>query len=636
MKTRLPVIVSFGGFGPAGRSSNHNAYKRLVLDSLTTEQQQETILGLAVIMRLVTFKDGSYFDKQAKMLSQSEIAIRFKEDILQSTLIRKIEKSHFDPEAVTRYTSVELSADTNALAFEIHKRQLPDPLPTGWKLGKERKDAFVNITLSSRAEFKVKTTRTIPASSAGMLPTGFDPTSYYASNAHPRGLSMALMGASDALRSMGISWEKVMQHVNPDEVSVYSGSAMGQLDQNGGSGYITSSQMGGRVSAKQLPLSLNTMPADFINAYLLGSVGTSGSVTGACATFLYNLKAATHDITSGRSRVVLVGNSEAPITPEVIDGYHAMSALASDEKLLSLDQSDQVDHRRASRPFGENCGFTLAESSQYFVIMDDQLAMDLGANIYGAVTDVFVNADGFKKSISAPGPGNLITMTKALASAKALLGGEAIIHNSFVQAHGSSTPQNRVSEASLLQRVAAEFKIQKWPTLAVKSYVGHSLSPSSADQLMSTLGVFEHNILPGIKTVSSIAEDVQADRLHFPLQDEVIKQNTMKVGFLNSKGFGGNNASACIISPKVVEAMIIRRYGNECFSDYQEKLKTTKANISRYEKQALQGDISPDYKFGLGIIDEANISIDNNKMNLPSFSTSIGLAKTSIYGDMVE
>ena len=36
---------------------------------------------------------------------------------------------------------------------------------------------------------------------------------------------------------------------------------------------------------KQLALGLNTMPADFINAYVLGSVGTTGSVTGACATF---------------------------------------------------------------------------------------------------------------------------------------------------------------------------------------------------------------------------------------------------------------------------------------------------------------------------------------------------------------
>ncbi len=81
-----------------------------------------------------------------------------------------------------------------------------------------------------------------------------------------------------------------------------------------------------------------------------------------------------------------------------------------------------MDFRRASRPFGENCGFTLAESSQYVVLMDDELALRLGADIHGAVTDVFINADGFKKSISAPGPGNYLTVAKAVASAVQIVG----------------------------------------------------------------------------------------------------------------------------------------------------------------------------------------------------------------------
>ena len=45
------------------------------------------------------------------------------------------------------------------------------------------------------------------------------------------------------------------------------------------------------------------------------------SVTGACATFLYNLQKGIEQIANGQARVVLVGNSEAPITQEFIDGY---------------------------------------------------------------------------------------------------------------------------------------------------------------------------------------------------------------------------------------------------------------------------------------------------------------------------
>src|SRR5690606_18342162 len=150
-----------------------------------------------------------------------------------------------------------------------------------------------------------------------------------------------------------------------------------------------------------------------------------------------NLRAAVEDIASGRCRVAVVGNAEAPILPEIIDGYATMGALASEEKLKKLDGGDSTDPRRSSRPFGENCGFTMAEASQYIVLMDDALAFELGADVHGAVSDVFINADGFKKSISAPGPGNYITMAKAVAAAQAIVGEEAIRERSMIQAHGS-------------------------------------------------------------------------------------------------------------------------------------------------------------------------------------------------------
>jgi len=38
------------------------------------------------------------------------------------------------------------------------------------------------------------------------------------------------------------------------------------------------------------------MPADFINAYLLGNLGTTGTSVAACATFLYNLRWGIKDI----------------------------------------------------------------------------------------------------------------------------------------------------------------------------------------------------------------------------------------------------------------------------------------------------------------------------------------------------
>jgi len=638
METRLPVIVGFGGFGPAGRSSNHNAYRRMVFESLSIEQQQKTVLSLAILMKLVTVKNGTYFDQQGSALSPREVDKIFRTDVLNGTLIRRIENTHFDPDAVPTHQYISLSPiNTQPVSFQIKRIQLPEPLPLGWIVeNNEENEDCVNITLVDSTDLKIESVRKMPVTSAGQLPTGFNPGSYYRSNSHPRGLSMALLGASDALRSMGIEWADVMKKVKPDEVSVYSGSLMCQVDKNGYAGFMQSSLLGSRVTSKQLPLSLNSMPADFINAYVLGSVGSTGSTTGTCATFLYNLRAGITDIKTGKSRVVLVGNSEAPLQPEVFDGYHAMSALASDEKLRKLDNSEQVNHRQASRPFGENCGFTLAESSQYFVLMDDELAMELGAEILGAVTDVFVNSDGHKKSISAPGPGNYITLAKAVASVKSLLGEDSIKSRSFVQAHGSSTPKNRTSEADALQRVATSFDIHEWPILAIKSYIGHSLSPAGADQLMSTLGVFHDGILPGIKTTKAVAEDVQADRLFFPLQDKVLEQNSIDVAFLNSKGFGGNNATACILSPNTVEAMLKKRFGETLFAHYQEKRRNVRKNIACYEDAAMLGQISPIYKFGKNMIDESKIVITKENIFLPGFSQTVNLSIPSPYADMIE
>ncbi|HNI66348.1 MAG TPA: beta-ketoacyl synthase [Pseudomonadales bacterium] len=232
---------------------------------------------------------------------------------------------------------------------------------------------------------------------------------------------MALYAASDALGSLGIDWNSLLKRVAPDQIAVYASSSMGQLDDNGTGGMYKAPYIGKRISSKQLPLGFAEMPADFVNAYVLGSVGATGGAVGACATFLYNLRSGVDDIRSGRRRVVLVGATEAVINPEAMEGYAAMGALAEDAELINLDQKlglTEPDHRRACRPFNYNCGFTMGESAQFLVLFDDALALEMGAQIHGAVPMVSVHADGFKKSIAGPGVGNYLTVGKAMATAR--------------------------------------------------------------------------------------------------------------------------------------------------------------------------------------------------------------------------
>ena len=143
-----------------------------------------------------------------------------------------------------------------------------------------------------------------------------------------------------------------------------------------------------------------------------------------------------------------------------------------------------------------------------------------------------------------------------MASAKNLLGEEVLKNGSFMQAHATGTPQNRVTESHILNELAKTFGIKSWLTGAVKCYVGHSMAPAGGDQLSAILGTWEDGLFPGIKTIDHIAEDVHDSHLQLPFDDIEIDPSSKPVGFVNSKGFGGNNATGFFVSPSKTEELL--------------------------------------------------------------------------------
>ena len=69
MKSRLPVIVGFGGYNAAGRSSFHHGFRRTVIESLDDQARQETLTGLAVMTKLVRVVEGRYQSPEGEALS---------------------------------------------------------------------------------------------------------------------------------------------------------------------------------------------------------------------------------------------------------------------------------------------------------------------------------------------------------------------------------------------------------------------------------------------------------------------------------------------------------------------------------------------------------------------------------------
>jgi len=627
--TRLPVIVGFGGYNAAGRSSFHHAYRRTVLDSLDQQKRTGTLVDLAVMMSLVEYQDGVYVDQEGTQLNAEQVAEKYRQKIEENTLIRKITDEYFDVHNVPTNKNMSMQAQ-DLSRFTVKRRDLPNPIPDNWQVN-TIDDKNVEVEIQGELSVKMQNYREFEVHSAGILPTGFKPSEKYNSRFHPKGLQMTILGASDAINSIGIEWGDIMAHLDPDDVAVYASSGLGQTDEFGVGGYMQARLQSGRPSSKQMALGLNSMPADFVNAYVCGSVGTTGAMTGACASFLYNLRLAVDDIAAGRHRMVICGCSEAPVTVEDIEGFSTMGAIATAERIAKLDNTEEPDLRRASRPFGENCGFTMAESVQYFVLMDDALAIELGAEIYGAVPNVFVNADGYKKSISSPGAGNYVTVAKAVASACAIVGDEVVRTQSYIQSHGSSTPQNRVTESMIFDKVAKSFNITDWPITAVKAFVGHPLGPASGDQLANSLGVFADDIIPGIKTIDKVADDVLDEHLDIVIKD---KKAQMNVAFLNSKGFGGNNATATVLSPTIEESMLEKRYGADSMELYKTKREVTRAASTAYDVSASQGDLKIIYNFGENMIDDSDIDIDQSKLSMPQFDKAVNLDFDNPYADM--
>lgn len=615
---RLPLIVGFGGANAAGRSSFHHGYRRLVIDALDSATVDKTLRSLAALMQL-----------------QGGAAER--EHILRHTLIRRIENDWFDVDNAPLNRRLPFEANGQTLSLVTRARNLPEVLPPQWRIT-DLDGRNVRVDIEGDAEFLLPGGEVFPVQAAGQLPTGFDPGKLYQSRNHPRALQMAIFAASDALGSMGIDWQTICGRVAPDQISCYAGSALSQCDENGNGGMLGGRFRGKRVTSKQLPFGLLDMTADFVNAYVLGNVGSTGGNAGACATFLYSLRQGVDDIRAGRARVAVVGASEAPILPEVMDGFAAMGALATDKDLLALDAGKGLttaDHRRAARPFSTNCGFTIAEGAQYVVLMDDELALELGATVYGAVTDVFINADGHKKSISGPGVGNYLTVAKACASVRAILGEESVRRRSFVQAHGTSTPQNRVTESHILNEVAKLFGIERWPVAAIKAYIGHTLGVAPGDQLAASLGVWAHGLIPGIKTIDHIADDVHRSHLHISNEHLEVDPRQIDTAILNAKGFGGNNASAALFAPHVALRMLEKHHGAAAMRAYQDRNESVREQAARYDADACAGKAQPIYKFDHNVMGGDDLEYSPSAIAVPGFGQPIDLEFESPFRDWV-
>jgi len=107
-----------------------------------------------------------------------------------------------------------------------------------------------------------------------------------------------------------------------------------------------------------------------------------------------------------------------------------------------------------------------------------------------------------------------------------------------------------------------------------------------------------------------------------------------QTALINSKGFGGNNATAMLLGPAVSRAMMAKRHGQQAMRDWEAKREATQANAQEFEQQTLLGKAKPRYLFGEQVIDDSQIHITSREVKMPGQALPVRLDLENPFPDM--
>jgi len=503
-----------------------------------------------------------------------------------------IRKAPFQPEDLL--VLQRLQAKSHEMV--VDRGQLPAPLPAGWTIvGPGEGEDEVRVRVEGGGDLYAWRPRDLTVTSAAWIPDGFQPYPNTvpgpAKRRVARNLWMSLWALNDAMKSAGISFEEIARHIPQNEIGIYYSSALGQVCQKGVFGYMRDFLLGERPDSSALAFSLANMPGAFSAAYSTGSLGHISSDIGACATFMVNLSNAFRDILAGRRRFAIVGASDAPIHPWMAGALDVMSAVARDED-LPRDRNGELRHALASRPFGnKRLGFVMGEAAYVVLLADRELALELGLPARGLVCDIACRSDGWKKSISSPGVGDYPALHEVLSTTASCHGIDALRHHSFVSAHGSSTPQNAVTESLLYHHYARKFGIPRWKITAPKSFLGHSMGAAGGLQTIANLLAFEYGVVPKIRNIEEVGVDpeVALEHLEYLERNFEFEPGEMQVAIAVSKGFGGTNVAESIAGPELARAYLFDGTTDTERAAWAEAMQARRAAAEAIQEAYLRG-----------------------------------------------
>lgn len=335
-------------------------------------------------------------------------------------------------------------------------------------------------------------------------------------------IQFAMVATDEAMRNSKL----VIDDSNSERIGVIIGSGQGGItviEQNTLKAYNGQT---GRISPFFIPSAIINLASGQV-AIKYELRGPSYGVVSACSTGVHAIADGYFTILRGDAEAMVVGGTEATLVPVAMSGF-------ANARALSI-RNDEPE--KASRPFDlHRDGFVSSEGAGVLVLEDLEFAKKRNATIYAEILGIGMSTDAFH--ITAPDPegrGPRLCMENAIRNA-----GIQPDEVDYVNAHGTSTPLNDVTETKAVKEVFGD-RAYKLPMSSTKSMTGHLLGAAGAVEAIYCIKAMENQLFP--PTINYETPDPECDLDYVPNEP---RKGKVDICLSNSFGFGGTNASVVL------------------------------------------------------------------------------------------
>ena len=329
----------------------------------------------------------------------------------------------------------------------------------------------------------------------------------------------AVASAYQAMKDSGlVSGE----NIDPFRLGVYIGSGIGGFETiQREVSKILEDPTGRWISPNFVPCIIGNMAAGQV-AIKFQANGPCIDVVTACATSTHAIGEAYRAIKHGYADAILSGGTDKAVIPI------GVAAFANAKTLSKIE-----DPKKASLPFNANRdGFVMAEGSAVLMLEEYEHAKARGAKIYAEVVGYGSTCDAYHAT--APNKEGT-TQARCISDALSEAGFDPKKDNLYVNAHGTATHLNDLSETKACKLALGDFAY-KAHSSSTTSMHGHMLGATGAAEAIASVLALRDGIVP--PTINLDTPDPELDLDYTP--NEAVKSD-LTLAISNSFGFGGHN-----------------------------------------------------------------------------------------------